>query len=490
MLSPKEVERIQMGAGILTDLSSRKYTYDKNDGTRYTKDDVESVLQLAGDGHDLTAGDVAALDVSGQFTISKATLVALGSRFFARTATRIHATKFAILVLLWGYASQGYGLYRVERIVQGGALRLPDNTLNSFQALKMGALENAYQYWCGDDHIHGLGESFFSKILFFLAKVASPAAPLALIKDATTSKSAADLFGIETLVERNLSSYLKYVEAIKIAAEVTQMTPERVEEVLFSAVPGQCQRNKTKESTLSCGFGFSKALQQDYNPPAFANDDYVEAGPDEQGFYRIMLVGDGKPRCGKLPEMAYSPEMRPLLDGFYSAQRATVIREANKEANRCRQGTPTYVMTTGYGPVPVTAAMNLYNVPGQKAISLSNYWNLYRRALTNILTIPATAKKILVVYYAGVSKRDFRNGVFKIFQELIVDQEANGQELCVCMYGARQQLSDKWDNLCTIFNSLSSGNLQSIKKMKHDWLTAHKGVSAFFEWCWNGEHIS
>ncbi|MBN1840820.1 MAG: hypothetical protein JW883_00860 [Deltaproteobacteria bacterium] len=490
MLTANEVEQIRSGSYTLAELSPFEYIYDMKFGTRYTKNEINDVLQLAGSEHTLTSTDVDALQVDEQFTISKKTLVALGARLFAASPTSNDATKFATLVLLWGYASQGYGSYRVKRIVENRSLQLASNTINSFHAITKHNLKDGYGYWCGENHIRGLGESFFSKILYFLAKVVSSEHPIALIKDATTSQSAASLFGIEILVERNLTSYLQYVKAINLAAEATQMTPERVEEILFSAAPGQCQRNTTSESTLSCGFGFSEAFQHDYSPPVFTNDDYVESGLDARGGYRIMLVGDGKPECGALRPMAYSPETRPLLNGFFSQQRTTVIREANEEANRCSQGTPTYVMTTGYGPVSVTATMNLYNVPGEQAIRLKDYWSLYKRALFNILSMSGNAKKIFIVYYAAVSRRDFREGVFKILQEFAGDRNAQiDRQLYVCMYGARRHPSDRWENLCRIFDSLAASDLQSIRQIQHDWQEAHEGLSAFFRWCWNGVHI-
>lgn len=73
--------------------------------------------------------------------------------------------------------------------------------------------------------------------------------------------------------------------------------------------------------------------------------------------HRLMLVADGKPKCGDLPAMAYATETRPLLDGFYDARRERAIKDCIAEANLCRLGTPTYVMTTGYGAVAPNATV-------------------------------------------------------------------------------------------------------------------------------------
>ncbi len=85
---------------------------------------------------------------------------------------------------------------------------------------------------------------------------------------------------------------------------------------------------------------------------------------------------------------------------------------------------------------------------------------------------------------AGVSKRAFRDGIFRILQELSDDPtfEAN-YEIHACMYGGRQHLSDKWGKLCVIFDTLGNGeDAHRLQEIQLDWLNNHMNVSPFFVW--------
>jgi hypothetical protein len=484
-LTPRQVASIRAKGDYLRKVARiSEYTYDLKYSSKYTESEVAKILATGIPPLSLTEQDVRTLSENHVFSIAKTTLVELGTRLFKDTEpTNNEAAKFATLVLLWGCASQGYGGYRIREILSGGTVALGRNTLVSLQALRSGDVASAYTCWLGRNHINGLGESFFTKIIYFLAKVISPLNPIALIKDNITSHNSATFFEIDSLTSRGLESYLDYMEAIDVGARVAKITMEKIEEMLFSLAPCGLEVNLTSSKIVERGFSFAQDFQCDFKPPVLSDEEYLEPALDDYGLYRIMLVADGKPQCKGLPEMAFSPELRPVTNGFFSTRREGVVREANARANDCRRGTPTYVMTTGFGAVSVTATINLYNVPGEEAIRLDNYWQQYRQSISNILPRRENISKVLIVYYAGVSKRAFRDGIFRILQELSDDPtlEAN-YEIDACMYGARQHLSDKWSKLCVIFDSLGRGDAHRLQEIQHDWVNNHMNVSPFFVW--------
>ena len=487
-LTPQQIEQVRTaGDSLAKAATSSQYTYDLDYSRRYTQPVVAEILRTANPELHLTQDDVQDLNEDGSFSISKTTLAKLGARLFnSPDPTNNDASRFAVLVLLWGYASQGYRVYRVKKILKSGRTRLGSNTLNSLRTLRNGNLAGAYANWINLNKIEWLGESFFTKILYFLAKVISPHDPIALIKDRVTSRSAATFFGNNDLLNRSLTSYLDYIEAIDVAARVARLTREKVEEVLFStAVPSAIEANLTPDKVIEIGFTFAQNQQQDFVPPIFARDEYLEAAPDDGGVYHIMLVSDGEPKHRNLERMSYSHEVRPFLDDFYSPPREKAIKEANTEANNCWRGTPTYVMTTGLGSVAVTATIKLYNVPGEQAIRQRGYWHLYKQSLLEILPPQSEkVKKVVIVYYAGGSKQAFRDGIFRILREL---SEANNitrdYEIHACMYGAaRPLIRNRWDNLCEVFNALGAGDTQVLEEMKTDWESRYAKIAPFFVW--------
>ncbi len=485
-LTQQQVEHIRVQGDYLAKAAATSvYTYDLNFSSRYSQSGVVEILEAADPALNLTQEDAQDLSEDDRFSISKATLVKLGTRLLNRPEpTNDDASKFGTLILLWGYASQGYRVYRVKKILGSGGAQLGKNTLNSLRALRNGDLASAYTCWLGLDHINGLGESFFTKILYFLAKVISPHDPIALIKDSSASRNATALFGIETLAKQSLQSYTDYMQAITVVAQAAKITREKVEELLFSAAPAALQVNLTPDRVIETGFAFAQDLQRAFAPPVLVNEEYLEAALDDGGVYRIMLVSDGEPQHGNLERMSYSHEVRPILDGFYSSPREKVIKEANTEANICWRGTPTYVMTTGLGPVAVTSTIKLYNIPGEQAIRQKGYWHLYKQSLLEILPPQSEkVKTVVIVYYAAGSKQAFRDGIFRMLRELSnANHITRDYELHACMYGTTRHPADKWDNLCKIFEALSTGASHILEQMKRDWKNQHKKIAPFFEY--------
>lgn len=204
----------------------------------------------------------------------------------------------------------------------------------------------------------------------------------------------------------------------------------------------------------------------------------------DQEVYRIMLVADGEPQHGGLEKISYGSEARPILDGLYGRQREGIIWEANTNTNACRQGTPVYVMTTGYGAIPIANSLILYNVPGELSILLPEYHLKYQQSLVQTLPLESpNINRAVIVYYAGKSKRSFRNGIFDLIVALSDTPSISGNfDFHGTMYGARQHPIDKWHNLCQIFDALSRVDANLMDKMREQWINNHMGIAPFFEW--------
>lgn len=206
--------------------------------------------------------------------------------------------------------------------------------------------------------------------------------------------------------------------------------------------------------------------------------------PQDDTVYSIMLVADGEPKHGGLTPMNYRSEVRSVLHDLYSSQRKRVIEEATARANDCRRGMPAYVMTTGFGAVPVASTLNVYNVPGERSIHQQEYQNRYEQSFLRILPpYSEKIKKVVIVYYAGITKQAFREGVFDLLRKLAGDPNvARSYEVHACMYGARWHYADKWNKLCAIFNALSTGDTHTLDQLKRDWKTRYEKIAPFFEW--------
>lgn len=200
--------------------------------------------------------------------------------------------------------------------------------------------------------------------------------------------------------------------------------------------------------------------------------------PENRETYRIMLVADGEPKHGGLSPMSYGREVRSVLHGFYSRERERIIKEASQNARSCGSRTPTYLMTTGFGAMPITSAIKLYNVPGEESIYRQEYIDKYRASFLDILaSLPATIKQIVIVYYAGKTKQAFREGIFQILHEL-----PRNYEIHAGMYGDKFHLAGQWRILCELFNALSTRDDDSLEEIKRTWMSQEGKIAAFFKW--------
>ena len=204
----------------------------------------------------------------------------------------------------------------------------------------------------------------------------------------------------------------------------------------------------------------------------------------ESRIQRIMLVADGEPQHGGLAPLSYSSQRRALLGGFFSSQREQIIQEAHEKSNQCQSGTKTYVMTTGHGAMPVAESPLLYNVPGELSINLDEYKTKYRMSFLNMLPLQnSVITTVTVVYYAGMSQKPFRNGVFHILADLGVNLEVSSKiHLHACMFGASKHVTDRWRYLCDIYSALINNKTSQLGDLQSRWLQRYDSVFAFFEW--------
>ena len=478
----------QIARTTIKNINTDDYMYDNLYGRRYSLNDVNSILKSIN--LKLLQDEIDLLTYNDEFQIIKRTIIAIGKSLLSeKSVCYDNALKFGILCLMWGYASQGYGLYRIGKIFRDplNTDRFNKNILNSFNYLQKDDIKKAYLLWEYENHIPWLGESFFTKILYFISQIIDESCPKVLIKDSFTSMNAAALFGIKRLTNRGLEYFIDYISVLRLAAKELDTTAEKVEEFLFSnskKISSQINKNEL----LEYSFRLSSNYIYEYSPPTVLNQDlcYNEYVPDRQDNYPIMLVADGKPEV-EIPEMTYDSKMMNVQENFYSNQRSRIIVNANIEANKYHQSIPTYILTTGFGAVPISANIPYYNIPGEIAIKDPRYWVLYMNAIKRILPKPEDGKifRVSIVYYAGKSKGSFRDGIHKIIKGISGDNCLKQKyDIHFCMYGCRQHSSNiwkgNWGSLIDIYKSLSSLDFRTLDVMKNRWLKENIDISPFF----------
>jgi len=260
-LTVGQTQALQARARQLVEaVATTGYTYDQNYGRKYSRGEVLTVFGKAAPSITLTTDDLNDLVGTQGFCVTKRALARIGARLLrVAEPTDSDAAKFAALVLLWGYASQSHGAYRVGGILSGDRVRLGQNAVVSLKALEAGDLSGAYQTWLGQRHIHGLGEPSFTRILYFLGKAISPDTPLALIKDRVVSERAATVFAMPLLRDRSLGSYLAYIEVLAVCSQATGFPKERLEEFL-SSVPPASLPGYAPFSAIQEGFPHAEAV--------------------------------------------------------------------------------------------------------------------------------------------------------------------------------------------------------------------------------------
>jgi hypothetical protein len=213
-------------------------------------------------------------------------------------------------------------------------------------------------------------------------------------------------------------------------------------------------------------------------------DPFNTIDSQEPGVRRIMLVADGEPQHGGLAPLSYSTQRRALLDGFFGLQREQIIWEAHEKANQCRNGTKTYVMTTGHGAIPLADSPALYNVPGQLSIIQDEYRSKYQQTLLSIFSAQESTTTIMaLVYYARVTKKEFRNGIFQILADICkTHQVTRNIQIHACMFGARHHPPARWEDLCEIYDALIDGKAVPLEDIRSQWLRRYHSIAPFFEW--------
>ncbi len=485
-LSECEKGQVRQRLGLLNnDVNSDNYVYDKIYGSKYTLDALSLILKSINLG--LAESEINLLKFEDKLQITKKTIVLFGkNKLLEAELCSDSALKFGVLCLMWGYASQGYGLYRIGKILEDNFYidKLSKNISGSLSYLKKNNVRSAYLMWEGANHIPGIGESFFTKILYFLCKVIDESNPKVLIKDSITSNNAAIFFGIKRLRSRGIEFFIDYIYMLQFVAKEKKITAEKVEEFLFSNT--MMISSMKRDQLLEYSFPFASDYINEFYSFGINQSLYNNKPSSQQGNQLMMLVADGKAKT-ELPEMTYDSKIGDVQENFYSNQRTKIITNANTEANKTNHEVPTYILTTGFGAIPITVNIPYYNIPGEKAIKYHEYWEFYIDSIKRILPKSEEGKIIAVsiVYYAGKSKESFRTGIYKLIKKMSEDNSLKQKyEIHFCMYGGRQHSlqiwKGNWGSLVDIFTCLSNKDFRTISIMKSKWLEDNKNISPFF----------
>jgi len=456
------------------------YTYDRDFGNRYTNADVKSCFTAAG--LELSDQELKCFlpGSGGKITITKATLHDYGKEA-TKNGELNAALRFAIFILLWGFANTNYGVFRVSRILDCAKAdnRLAKAVINALACLVNGEIEKAYNTFIKPD-IKYLKESFFTKVLYFLSVAVNPERP-ALIKDIRVSVSASHIFKEPSLKERNNANiYARYLDYAYEAAAKLNVEPTKIEERLFSLEP-QDYADVTNASAEIVEAGLSIGYLQTaehLEPFSQSSNGASPQDNDKINGVRILFVSDGEPQHNPpLMPMTYSQTRRALLNGFYSAQREGVIEEAINTGNALVPPASTYVLTTGYGPVSAFSTQNIYNIPGQIAINQPAFRRLFRQSIDAII---GDAESIAIVYYAGVSKQAFRGLVDNILQNIRNEMGQNNRCLRYCFYGATRHPAN-WETYASpIFAHLEANDMHSLTVLSQEWTGQNSNIHPFF----------
>jgi len=485
-LSECEKGQVRQRLGLMiNDVNSDNYVYDKIYGSKYTLDDLSLILKKINLG--LAESEINLLKFEDKLQITKKTIVLFGkNKLLEVELCSDSALKFGVLCLMWGYASQGYGLYRIGKILENNLYieKLSKNVSGSLSYLKKNNIRSAYLLWEGANHIPGIGESFFTKILYFLCKVIDESDPKVLIKDSITSNNAATFFGIKRLRNRGIEYFIDYISLLQFVAKEKKITAEKAEEFLFSNT--KLISYMKKDKFLEYSFSFGSDYINEFYPFDLHQSLYNNKSSSQQENQLIMLVADGKAKT-ELPEMTYDSKIGDVQENFYSNQRTKIIINANYEANKTNHEVPTYILTTGFGAIPITINIPYYNIPGEKAIKYPKYWEFYIDSIKRILPMSEEGKIIVVsiVYYAGKSKESFRTGIYSLIKKMSEDNFLKQKyEIHFCMYGGRQHSlqvwKGNWGSLVDIFTCLSNKDFQTLAIMEKRWLKDNKSISPFF----------
>lgn len=211
------------------------YDYDERYGQRWPSDMLQQLgLDALGASYEACARKLAHHE--GRLVLTKGELTGPLAPLAAASAPWASHALYGVLVLLWGYASQGYGEFRVRRILEAnGVQRIGEVVKEAALALERGDLGAAYDaFYVRRSTLKWVGESFFTKLLFFLAR-AQPSSVPAYIKDVHTTRGAVALGGGEELKRVGRSGYLRFVAFLQALAVEHGLSGEGVEEVLFQS---------------------------------------------------------------------------------------------------------------------------------------------------------------------------------------------------------------------------------------------------------------
>jgi hypothetical protein len=466
------------------------YAYDELYGRKWSAD-VLSDLHLWGIEAEIIDEVTSKLrSVNGNLILTKQELSGPLCSLLTGPRTWERCAIYAVLVLLWGHASQSYGRFRIGRIVASNRLDLFGAAVDRACAhLAHDRILDAYGefYQNGRNVFRYLGESFFSKILFFLSQCVSKGDARAYIKDIHTSRAAAAFSGEENILQRSPESYAAFLKVIVQLAREHGVSGERVEEVLFQSSRNQLMPDKWVKDENATNDILSRSEQEfEDDPPLVQLATTVDTIEHAGDYLHVLLIADGKPN-NNLPPMTFGPQVAvaPLIgERFYSSQRQYIINRA-VEVARPSGSLVASVVTTGFGIIPFSSDIPAYNVPGQVAVQNQTYVAAYHNGVTRWfekLRTLAAVRPISIIYYAGKSRKDFREMVWAAIADWVATDRKNGKSSGAVMFGASQHLKG-WDRplIPCLFSWLDGnpGRMAQCPTCLAEWLAEAINVHPF-----------
>ena len=191
----------------------------------------------------------------------------------------------------------------------------------------------------------------------------------------------------------------------------------------------------------------------------------------------FLWCSDGEPVAAKKPEPMHYDDSTAVYSlcweidpkkRMYDDERMKITSYcaniAQKNSAEC------YVVTTGYGPVKAVVQRKAYNIPGEEAIRKHHLYGQFLR--DRIRTILNLTSDRPIVYYAGRSRKKFRQFVW----EILLENDAS-----VVMFGATAHRPN-WE----LFIKESSQHLlnkdeKKLSNQKKKWVDTSVQPYPFYE---------
>lgn len=211
-----------------------------------------------------TASMCEALEKSGDVRIARSDLLTLGNQLSAQSSDAA-LRAYLYNVNAWGYGSSGYGAARTKRVADSAqfcdSARVVLGRLR--ESPEDGAVLAYFDLLNDQHHVRGWGPAFFTKFLAFAGNGpdldnAPPTSEAPQILDRWMARAIDNLVppiavkgirGFARTSRWTTPQYAYYVRVVARWANRTQLTPMKVERVLFHHHRDRRERSQQKERT-------------------------------------------------------------------------------------------------------------------------------------------------------------------------------------------------------------------------------------------------